>query len=382
MPSLKIAGQGRKRPQINAAISQLHLDSENPRLPEETLGKGESEVLRVLYSDFNLDEIADSMAKNGYFDEEPLVATPQKLPSNMKGVGDNSQRFLSYIQQDSTKFTVVEGNRRLATAKLLLDPRLRDKLRIKHWPAISEEVADDLSELPVIVYKDRSEVVPYLGVRHIIGILKWDAYAKARYIAKMVDDGLSLDEVEDQIGDKQGAVRRNYVSYKLLQQAEDEFDYDIKQAKNDFSLLLLAIGQGNIKRFIGLPKKLSDTNFESPIPDEQIDNLKNLVSWIFGDENNSPVIRDSREITSYLSSIVASDDAVQYLIQNRDLIGAYDRSDGEENMIIKYLSTANRRLEAALGIAHRHKTTEVVGEIEKCEQTVKMLLKIVRDPND
>ncbi|MDT4967576.1 MAG: hypothetical protein QOJ64_2313, partial [Acidobacteriota bacterium] len=31
------------------------------------------------------------------------------------------------------------------------------------------------------------------------------------------------------------------------------------------------------------------------------------------------------------------------------------------------------------GIAHRHKTFEVVAQAEKCEQTVKALLKIVRD---
>jgi hypothetical protein len=63
-------------------------------------------------------------------------------------------------------------------------------------------------------------------------------------------------------------------------------------------------------------------------------------------------------------------------------MGAYERTDGEEKMLLRFLNTANLKLEGALGVAHRHKTLEVVSEVEKCEQTVKALLKIVRSIND
>ena len=205
MSNIKIPGFGRKRPQLNIPIKRLHLDSENPRLPEEAQGKGEPELLNVLYKVFNLDELADSMAKNGYFDEEPLVVIPRKLPRSLEGVDINSPKFLTFINNDSTEFIVVEGNRRLATVKILLDSKLREALHVKNWPSISEEVADDLRILPGIVYLKRSEVVPYLGLRHIVGIQKWESYAKARYIAKMIEDGLSVKEVEARIeGDRQG----------------------------------------------------------------------------------------------------------------------------------------------------------------------------------
>ena len=61
-------------------VSRLFLDPENPRLPEEAQGKSESELMEVLLDQFNLEELADSMAENGYFDEEPLVGIPQKPP--------------------------------------------------------------------------------------------------------------------------------------------------------------------------------------------------------------------------------------------------------------------------------------------------------------
>ena len=381
MPKPSIAGLGRKRPQIDVPITRLYLDSENPRLPEEAQGQSESELLNVLHKKFYLDELAESMSQNGYFDEEPLVGVPRRLPKHLAKAEPSSDEFKSFVENENTEFVVVEGNRRLATAKLLLDVGLQEKLRIRHWPSPSETVAEDLRILPVIVYRTRDEVTPYLGVRHIVGIQKWDSYAKARYVARMIEKGQTVQAVEEQIGDKQGTVVKNYVCYQVLEQAKDEFEFDITQAKEDFSLLLLAIGQGNIKRFLGLPRKLSDVNPKEPIPIEHVENLHDFIVWIFGDGKKKPVITDSRDITRYLSHVVSSPDAVDYLKQTRDLLGAYERSDGEETMLLKYLGTANSKLEGALGIAHRHKIPEVISEVEKADKTVKALLKVVKESN-
>jgi len=379
MPTAKFPGQGRKRPQLDIKIGQLHLDNYNPRLPEDKQGKPEGDILNTLYQDFFLDEIAESMSRNGYFDEEPLVGIPEKLPRKLRTADPQSPEFLTFIKKKETEFTIVEGNRRLATARLLLDASEREKLRIKTWPTLSSEVATDLAVLPVIVYPTRAEIIPYLGVRHIIGIQKWDSYAKARYIAMMVQDGRTVDQVGDLIGDKQGSVNKQYLSYKLLDQAEAEFDLDATKAKQDFSLLLLALGQGNIKQFLGLPKRTKDTDLEEPVPRDNLENLRDVLSWIFGDSKYLPVIKESRDITNYLSHVVASTEAVKYLKDRRDLTGAYDRTDGEEKMVLKYLNAANSKLEAALGIAHRHRTFEVIAQAERCEQTAEMLVKTVRE---
>ena len=380
MPSFPPFGYGRKRPQVNKAVSLLHLDKDNPRLPEEAQGKDESELLNVLYRDFNLDELADSMVRNGYFDEEPLVGIPIGLPDSLRNADPNSEEFISFVRNDGTELTIVEGNRRLATAKLLLDLQLRDTLRVK-WPIVSPAVADDLRILPVIVYPARSEVVPYLGVRHIVGIQKWDSFAKARYIASLKDDQQTWQQVKERLGEKQGAdATQYYLCYKLMEQVHNEFDYDIQRAKQDFSLLLLAVGQRNIKQFLGLPRRITDINdLDEPVPSTRLDNLQKLMSWIFGDRTRLPVIKESRDITNTLAHVVAVPEAVEYLDATRDLIAAYERTDGEEVMLRKLLVDANTKLERALGLAHRYPLPEVVGEIEKCEKTVRALLKSVRD---
>lgn len=379
MPAAKFAGQGRKRPQLDLRVEQLHLDSYNPRLPEEKQGQPEPDILNTLYQDFFLDEIAESMSRNGYFDEEPLVGIPLKLPAKLKKADPQSTEFLTFIKKRDTEFTIVEGNRRLATAKLLLSATERERLRIKTWPTLSDEIAKDIEVLPVIVYPTRVEIIPYLGVRHIIGIQKWDSYAKARYIAMMVAEGRTVDQVGDLIGDKQQSVNKQYVAYKILEQVEDEFELDVSKAKQDFSLLLLALGQGNIKQFLGLPKRTKDTNIDEPVPRENLDNLKDLLSWVFGDSEYIAAIKESRDITNYLSYVVASEEAVKYLRRNRDLTGAYDRTDGEEKMLLKYLNAANSKLEGALGIAHRHRTFEVIAQAERCAETAQTLLKTVKE---
>lgn len=393
MPRPLPARAGHKRPQLDIPIERLHLDPANPRLPEEIQGKNEDEVLRHLFDHFDLEEIADPMGRNGYFDEEPLVAVAQKTPPRLlpKPGERESSEYLDFIKKGTTHFTVVEGNRRLATAMILADASLRQKLRVRSWPEISATVEMDLKELPAIVYPRRNEVLPYLGVRHITGIKKWDSYAKARYIAEMVDEGHSVKEIEEQIGDRGQAVRKNAIAFHMLREAKDELDWDIARAKKDFSFILLAIGQKNIKFYLGWSKavpnseqlksiKLEEIKLDAPVPETHLENLRDLLSWLYGEGSKvRPVINESRDITDYLSTVVASKSAVEYLRQTRNLIEAYELTDGEEVMLQKLLRTANTRLEKALGVAHRHKTPDVIGEAEKCYETAHRLVRSVKD---
>ena len=393
MPRQVPAGVGHKRPQLDIPIDRLHLDPENPRLPEEIQGKSETDLLRHLFDHFDLEEIADPMGRNGYFDEEPLVVVPQKAPKNLlpKPVERESAEYLDFIGKKTTQFTVVEGNRRLATAIILGDAALRQKFRARSWPEISDEVQKDLGVLPAIVYPSRMEVLPYLGVRHITGIKKWESYAKARYIADMMKAGNSVEEIEKEVGDRVQSVRKNAIAYHMLREASEELDWDIGRAKDEFSLVLLAIGQKSIKFFLGWTKsapnsgrlkglRLEEIELDSPVPESHLQNLRDLLSWLYGEGSKvRPVIHESRDITNYLSSVLASEGAVEYLKRTRNLLEAYELTDGEEVMLQRLLRTANTKLERALGIAHRHKTPDIVEEIKKCHETTIRLVKSVKD---
>jgi hypothetical protein len=381
---------GRKRPLRNLEIARLHLDPANPRLPEEAQGRSEDELMQHLFEHFDLEEIAAPMAQNGYFDEEPLVAVPNDLPKRLlpKSGEKASPEYFAFL--DKAEFTVVEGNRRLATARILRDGLLRQKLHVRGWPEISSAIRQDLDELPVIIYPSRKEVLPYLGVRHITGNKKWDSYAKARYIAAMLDEGQTIENIVREVGDRSQGVLRNAVAYKILQQARTELDWDITSAKDDFSYILLAIGQKDIKAFLGWTKDtgktgtkvlpLNEVPLAAPIPETHLNNLRDFLSWIYGEGSKAlAVIKESRDITNYLTHVLGSPKAVEYLRRTRDLREAYDLTDGEEAMVRNLLGTANTKLEKVLGVIHRHKTAEVISEVEKCAGTVARVLKTIQE---
>lgn len=379
----EISGRGRKRPQVDIPVERLGLDAENPRFPKDLRARGQTEVITILKRYFSLEELAYSMSENGYFDEEPLVAVPIDLPPKFA-----KQDYLSLIQNrdyidylvNEARFTVVEGNRRLATVKLLLSDELRAQLKIRGWPSISEEVREDLSVLPVIVYNDRAEVLRYMGVRHITGIKKWESFSKALYIAEMIDGGVDINEMQKQVGDQSGSVRKLYLAYRLVDIAESELSLATERAREYFSYLILALGQGPVKEFLGLPNRWVETNFKEPIPSNRVDNLTLLFSWLFGENKDKlPVVKESRDITNYLTPVLRSEEATKHLMLTRDLLDAYDRSEGEKLLLLKNLKKASKSLSSSLALITKYKSEdEVKQEIEYCQDILNDILKLLR----
>jgi len=292
---------------------------------------------------------------------------------------NQNDEYGKFIKNSNTKFVVIEGNRRIATVKLLLSENLRKKFNIRTWPLLSVEVRKDLQELPVIIYPERDRVLQYLGVRHITGIKKWESFAKARYIAYLIQQGFKISEIQAKVGDRSNSVRKIYFCYRLVQEAKNELDVDTKIIEESFfSYLLLATGQGSIKEYLGMPKNWKEVNFKNPVPKKRLTNLKNLFSWIFGEgKDKQPVISESRDITNYLSPILNHKTAIDHLITTRNLAEAYERTDAEERRVENYLRKANLNLEKALGFIHRHKTEMIKEELNKCQETLKVLLKVL-----
>ncbi|MDQ2862176.1 MAG: ParB N-terminal domain-containing protein, partial [Bacteroidota bacterium] len=170
-------------------ISLLDLDPENPRLPEKLKTKDttESDVLNWMLEDATLVDLIASIAENGFFPGEPIIV----IEGLKKG-----------------RYTVVEGNRRLAALKLLQDPTIAE---------VSNATVSKLSELAwkkkhvpldvsVYVAPDRDSVDNYLGFRHVTGVKQWPTISKARYLYRLFKkkeyyDGI-FKELAREIGSK------------------------------------------------------------------------------------------------------------------------------------------------------------------------------------
>lgn len=111
-----------------------------------------------------------------------------------------------------------------------------------------------------------------------------------------------------------------------------------------------------------------------------IENLKYLFSWLFGEGvEKLPVIKESRDISNKLVTILRKSETIEHLKLNRDLEDAYELSDGEKVRLLRNLTNANRRLESSSGIIHRYKTEEVLSEVKKSFDTIKTILKILEE---
>ena len=367
---------GRKRPQIDIPLANIELDNENPRLAEAHQGGTQLDLLKVLYEEFDLDEVAYSMAENGYFDEEPIVVIPRNLPKDFKW--DEDVELLEtnlkdlVVSNNSVKFVVIEGNRRIAAAKLLIDKGLRIKLKIRDndFPKIKDKtVEDDLKIIPSIVYKSRKDISPYLGVRHIVGVLKWEAYAKAIYIASRIEDerhkGRSIEssihEVQRKVADRSDLIKKQYMAYKVFEQAKDDIGFDVDAIKNRFSLITVSLNYPSIRKFIGVTS-YKDVNFSKPlVPKNKLERLETLFTWIFGNgRDKPPILTDSRKIQGQLSYILADKDATEYLLQYSNLEEAYERSGGEREFIKRKINTAKRAVANALQYAYKYKKDEEI----------------------
>lgn len=341
-------------------VSKLLLDNKNPRLPDEASDFDQTQLLDLLERDFDLLPIGQSLADNGYFVEEPLIVVPKE---------DEEDRFI-----------VVEGNRRLAALKLLTDPVLRARSALKeNWKELAKATKYPLDQVPAIVHKSRDDLIAILGFRHISGILKWDPRSKARYIHDLVDKAgpkADIEKMARELGTRSTIIRDNYIAYQTYLQARDEFGIDTKNLEENFSVFYRALGNTSIQKFIGLTKKTETlAGLKSPIPEKKAGVLKEIIEFVHGTTDKSPVITDSRQL-SKLGEILEFPEALKNLRYSRNLNDAYSLTGGEERSLIESLDLAGFYMDQALRYAHRHKeSADVARSVERCARSLIEILK-------
>jgi len=315
------------------SVDELLLDTRNPRLTDLALGANasQSQILQALWSQMAVDEVALSIAENGFYRHEPLYAT-----------------------KEHGRIIVVEGNRRLAAVKLLRDASLRREVKATNLPNISAGERKNLETLPVIICK-RDEIWAFLGFKHINGPQAWESYPKASYIAWVHNEvGVPLEEISRRIGDQHSTVARLYDALMVLEQAEEKgvFDRDDRYREHfSFSHLTTGLGYVGIQGFLGLPRGDRTIGKRRPVPPERIRQLGEFLVWLYGRESDGtlPVIRSQNPDLRRLDEVLKNKEATAALRKGLPLSVSLEISKGDERVFRESLVSAKQSLQKARG---------------------------------
>ncbi len=316
-------------------LEKLELDhGKNPRLPSSLIDADETDILDYMVTKGSVMDLMRSIGEKGYFGGEPLL-----------GVWDKAKQ----------KAIVVEGNRRLSAAKLLNNPKLSSKRKRSLVQIANEAIEDNIpNELPIILFPDRSEILDYLGYRHITGVKQWDSLAKAKYLEQLWDASDITDyrkrsiRLAKIIGSRADYVRKLLCALNVYREMEDSDFYDIdgmdKSVSESFSFITTALGFTNIQEFL-------DLESGEDIDVENLDNkaLKELSEWMFDRSGGATRLGESRNI-SQLAMVVGNKSALTEFRKGTDLETAYHISGGADEVMAESITKAYKQIE----VAHRY----------------------------
>lgn len=286
------------------SVDWLKLDRQNPRLVGISARTTEESIVAQLYRGEELGELLQSIAANGYQDIEPLIVL---------------------LDPTDQKFTVLEGNRRLAAIRLFREPALLDAIakseRLKIGvPEISPVVEATLAEVSVYRVPDRDAARSFIGFKHINGAAKWESYAKAKFAADWYKPGnVSLEEISEKIGDRHDTIKRMVAAIYVLEQAERQSVFslsDRKITKFNFSHLYTALSRTTYMTYLGLETAWSRYDPQpDPVPADRLDQLREVLVWIYGskEDNKEPIIQSQNPDIKNLGETLASAEGLHIL---------------------------------------------------------------------
>jgi hypothetical protein len=311
-------------------VDDLLLDTQNPRFGSKTKQISQEEIAIKLEMGYDIISVAESIARNGFFANEPLIV--------IKGPVEG-------------KYTVIEGNRRFTSLLALTNDEIRSKLyqqeRLNELALSSVFKKSDL--VPVTLVDNRELIAPILGFRHISGIMEWQPLAQAIFVAKLIDeDGYSFETTAEVVGKSKSDIAGMYRNQAIAKQASD-VGMNTSGLENSFSSLTVAMSSPGIRAFIAAPLGNAVTPGMKPIPEDHYDQLKELLTFLFGDEVKEPVIRDTREINR-LGKVIQNSTGLEILRETWSLSDAEsaikDQGMDPYTRLLNRLRTANESVKS------------------------------------
>lgn len=188
-------------------------------------------TLQQLESGYQLDELKKSILVNGYVPMERIIVAP--------------------YQHEADMYVVIEGNRRVAALKSLLQESSEGVIDL------SSRQRTSFLTVPCAVLrssgKDRKHAERVImGIRHIAGPREWGAYQQALLVAELKDDeGLDFREIGGMLGVSYVEAARRYRAVSALKFMQNDDLYGAAAEPSFYRLLHEMISSPEVRERFG-----------------------------------------------------------------------------------------------------------------------------------
>ena len=279
-------------PEKKIALQDLFLDPENYRLKieRETHLENQKDIIDNLIRNDDILPLAKRISKHGFVPVEKMIALKQK-----------------------GKYIILEGNRRLAALKCLINPNLAKRPNlIRSFKEIGRSLPlSNIKEISVFVAPNREEALrTFIIPKHTEpSIKKWSTYNQSKLYAKAVlNQSKTIDQVcsnYDTTKEKVLAALRMYQCYEIatkiplseeaMQKVLDEREFRITTLDR---LIQTEIGQ----KFLGI--RFDEKGFlKGKIKKEEfIKGYSKIVSDVALEKQTSRSLNKKESIKQYLEN--------------------------------------------------------------------------------
>ncbi len=332
-------------PPTKCLTANLYFDEHNPRLStgDSSSTQSDEAIISTLREISDLDELIGSICANTYLDLEPLIVTPRM------GGG----------------YTVLEGNRRLASIKLISDRSLAERCKITLPDNIQDAVTQSIKEVTVVEVADATEAQAFIAFKHINGPYRWDSYAKARFVTEWYKrdriKGVTIDDIARQIGDENNTIRSYVSSMLVLEQAEDKRLFEIGDRYNKgrfaFSHLYTALDRKEYMQFLDLDQGWNKSPSDEPIAESKLEALGEVLRYLYGSKRDQekPKIISQNPHLKHLGEVLVNPVALAKIrVPKSELREAYQEVRPGNEVFVESLVIAHNRLKEVLSIVDKY----------------------------
>ena len=254
---------------IDIKLDDILLDPNNPRFAE--LGEevdivpdnryGEEKIQKITYDrmkskSFDVLELRDTIKTIGYLPMDRIVVRGWRSSG-----------------MDTTKFIVIEGNRRITALKWLME--LHDSGK----ETFTDEQLINFKEIHALQLND--DVAPETarwilpGLRHVSGIKEWGPYQKARAVFILRETGCSPQEAAQSLGLATRGANQLWRSYLALEQMKKDEEYGEYAEPRLYSYFEEVFKRPNVREWLQWDD--NERQFQ------KTDRLREFYTWVIGE---------------------------------------------------------------------------------------------------